>query len=138
MNTRTSKVSTGVCRLACVALLGGALLIACAGSVPVGDPRFGATATPFVASSYTYPAPGYGAVREIGSKTGMSCVTQSSVPLPYPLSSATVSMHGDGSIETAARLGGIREVYSVAYRYKNSGLVGLTAQTQICTIVTGE
>ena len=119
-------------------LCAAALSVACASNVPVGDARFGRGATPFVASSYTYPAPGYGVVREIGSKTGMSCVTETSIPLPYPLTPATISMHGDGSVETAARLGGIREVYSVAYRYKNSGLVGLTSQTQICTIVTGE
>ncbi|MCR9141366.1 MAG: TRL-like family protein [bacterium] len=115
-----------------------ALLVACAGTLPVGDPRFGRGASPFLPSSYTYPAPGYGAVVEVGSKTGTSCITEMSYPLPYPLSAATLSMHGDGSVETAARLGGITEITSVAYRYKNSGLGLFGTQTQICTIVTGE
>ncbi len=118
--------------------ISAALLVACAGTLPVGDPRFGRGASPFTPSSYTYPAPGYGAVVDIGTKTGTSCITERSYPLPYPLAAATVSMHGDGSIETAARLGGITEVMSVSYRYKNSGLSLFGMQTQICTIVTGE
>ncbi|MEQ9366965.1 MAG: TRL domain-containing protein [Leptospirales bacterium] len=122
--------------LACA--MTASVLLACAGALPVGDPRFGRGVSPMLPSSYTYPAPGYGAVVDIGTKTGASCITETSYPLPYPLSSATVSMHGDGSVETAARLGGITEVMSVSYRYKNSGIGLFGMQTQICTIVSGE